>query len=289
MRAKAWLHWLAIGGLLFGARQLARASDTTSGTPVVVQVSKEATAAQRERAVDEALLIAVAERAGVAVSDPVVRDRLIRNMRFADEQGDALQRALSLGMHRSDPIARRRMLQAGRRLLLVAQQIPVPTPLELERHLAEHQERFASPPRLHFRQIFLSAQRRGDALAVDAEALGRLLSEHPKRDPAALSDASLLPTEMVLADERRIDGRFGRGFTAQLSELEPGRWSRPVRSSFGVHFVWLVERLPGGVPPLSVIVDRVVADWRRSNRPKRLAGALAAIKAHHPVVVEELP
>jgi hypothetical protein len=229
---RALLHWLLIGAVLFAGK---RALQPPMATSLVVSVAADATATERSRAVDEALLIAVAEQVGVPLADPLVRDRLTRNMRFAGESGsDAalLQRAVDMGMHRRDAVARRRLIETGRRLL-------APNPVsasdeQLRRFVAEHPSRFRTTPSLRFEQLFLSAERRGETLEGDAARLkGRLDS--------AESDPSLLPATMS-GKAARIDATFGPGFTAQLEGAAVGRWHGPVRSSFGLHYVRLLSR-----------------------------------------------
>ena len=59
--------------------------------------------------------------------------------------------------------------------------------------------------------------------------------------------------------------------------MEKGRWLGPIPSSFGQHFVYISERLPGGVPPLDAVREAVLREWsnaRRLEAEQKLYGSL---------------
>ena len=73
-------------------------------------------------AVEERVLFREGLRLGIDRTDAVVRERLVRNLRFAGagpERSDAelWAEARALGMHRSDLVVRRRLVQRVRRAL----------------------------------------------------------------------------------------------------------------------------------------------------------------------------
>src|SRR5215470_15490365 len=117
--------------------------------------------------------------------------------------------------------------------------------------LVEHPESFRVEPRLGFRQVYLSRDRRGERLAADARSLlARLRAGDGNGDPAALGDPLPLPAG-------EIARLFGEGFAARLVELEPGRWEGPVESAYGLHLVLVKERVPGRMPALEEVRDAV--------------------------------
>ena len=47
----------------------------------------------------------------------------------------------------------------------------------------------------------------------------------------------------------RLLARFGESFANAVFALQPGGWSAPIASSYGMHLVWVMEKLPERVPP----------------------------------------
>ena len=79
---------------------------------------------------------------------------------------------------------------------------------------------------------------------------------------SSLGVRTLLPPGLGLSPPEAVDGVFGTGFFDRLAELPVGVWTGPVQSSYGVHLVQIVERVPARTPPLEEIRDAVLKDWR---------------------------
>ena len=85
-------------------------------------------------------------------------------------------------------------------------------------------------------------------------------------EPAALSDPISLPHELQLQSESEVARLFGREFASRLAEIEPGNWTGPVRTGFGLHLVRVLERLPGRMPELDEVREKVEREWRFMER-----------------------
>jgi len=300
MMARSLLQFLLIGAVLFGARYaIGHRSNAPPPPRVVVSVSREATAVEVARAVDEALLFDLAMRSGWVGSDPLVRDRLARNLRFADDarEGDGaspeaklVQRALDLGMHRTDAVVRQRLIGRARAALAAAP-AAMPNDAELGEHARANSARFARPSAASFTHIFLSAERRGSSLGADAGAMAERLADAPPAPGQAphLSDPLLLPSNLRSTDMRRIDASFGPGFAQHVMAAPLRRWTGPVRSSYGLHFLWVAERGKDRLPPLAEIRQRVASDLKRERHRARLREALDRLRASYDIRIERLP
>jgi hypothetical protein len=214
-----------------------------------------------------------------------VRRRLVRNMRFvhgdSDRSDEALfEEALELGMDRSDPVVRRRLAQRiGLGIEGVARRA-VPGDEELEAYLARHADRFALPATIELSHVFLSRDRRRDAVQADARALlERLVSESIGPEAATpLGDPILLEAHQPPRSEAELARSFGAAFAREVAAAAPGSWFGPVRSSYGVHLVWVHERRPARIPDLaavrsavleSLLADRAAAAVREAVRALR--------------------
>jgi len=138
--------------------------------------------------------------------------------------------AVKLGLDRDDEVIRRRMRMKMEFWSENAAQAREPTEAELSAYLAAHPERFRSPERVSFDQVFLRSERQREAAAL-LEALRR------GRDPASAGDPLLLPASLDDAALDDVGLLFGEDFPAGLQKLGPGDWEGPVSSTYGLHLV----------------------------------------------------
>ena len=59
--------------------------------------------------------------------------------------------------------------------------------------------------------------------------------------------------------------------------MKPGDWQGPVKSSFGLHLVRITQVVPGRVPPLAAVRQRVENDWRDATLSERQDRAYQAL------------
>jgi hypothetical protein len=288
MRARRLVHFLTIGAVLFAARR-ALSDDELATAPLRVEVGADSSPGEVRTAVDEAMLVDVALRAGWARTDPVIRDRLIRNMRFAGANGDddaLLDRALRIGMARRDPVARQRLIDNARSHL-TQRTTPEPTTKQLEAYRRDHSERFTRPGKLRVHQVFVSAQRHGPDLQARAAEIGRRLEQEglsPSR-AAALSDPILLGTDLGWVDARRLEGSLGGDVAEALTRAPTQQWTGPIRSAFGLHFFWTEARRSASLPPLRAIAAEVRQAWRKDAETHALRAALDRLRGTYDVEV----
>jgi hypothetical protein len=298
------VSFIAIGLALFVAdRALLRAGQDAS--PVVVtrervdelratiraQTGREpgdAELAARIRAeVDDELLIREARSRGFDRDDPVIFRRLVQNMRFAgaaDDRSDAslFEEAVDLGMHLSDPVVRRRLVQ---RMRLMAETLGAeaePGDEEIRRRYERDWEEYVRPERVRITHLYFAGDREEEATRL----LDRLVTEGALPGaPDAVGDAFLLSADQPLQTRRALGDRFGADFADGVFALPQGIWSGPLRSSYGLHLVWVHERVAAVPLPLEAVRDRVRYGLLAERRAESLERLLAALRARTDVVV----
>jgi hypothetical protein len=175
--------------------------------------------------------------------------------------------ALALGLDKDDLIIRRRLRQ---KMEFIANDVAAPaepSEAELADYLAKHSDRFRVEPRFTFRQVYLNAERRGDALKKDAERLlAELNQTNANADFKKLGDATLLSPELAEVRATEVVNQFGEEFTRQLTQLPKGRWDGPVTSGYGVHLVFVEERQESRMPELAEVREQVVREWADARR-----------------------
>ena len=129
--------------------------------------------------------------------------------------------ALALGLDRDDTVIRR---QLRLKMQFISEDVATqtePTEAELRAFLAEHADRFRSPSRISFTQVYLSPDRRGEDAWSDAERLLVALNTG-QSDPAEAGDPFLLEQDYRDLAAPDVERLFGQAFAARVGEL-PGR------------------------------------------------------------------
>lgn len=194
--------------------------------------------------------------------------------------------ALALGLDRDDTVIRRRLRQKVEFILDdVAAQIE-PSDAELEAYLKDHPESFRTPAVYSFHQIFLNRDQRGAQVAIDA---GKLLAQlnDAGADASALGDASMLPAEFVDLQSGEIARQFGDAFAASLAGIEPGRWTGPIESGFGVHLVRVDARTDAALPELADVRALVRREWENARRLELNDLAYEQLLKRYSVTIED--
>ena len=109
--------------------------------------------------------------------------------------------ALALGLDKGDTIVKRRLAQKMEFLAEDLSALREPTGSELKSWFQNNAERFALPPRISFRHLYFSPDRRGPRARTDFEqALGEIKNE-PAGAPAAasLAESSYSRTPTAIA------------------------------------------------------------------------------------------
>ncbi len=308
LRARA-LHFLLLGAAVVAVER--RAPDVVPRPAVTIDAAD--VALLREQWIDahgtapgrdaERTLVATAAEdeilhrdalaLGIDRTDAAARRRLARLSEFLGEEAldgdDALARsARSLGLARGDLVVRRHLVEMMR---LAASQVgpeDLPTDAELAAWLAGHPERFAQPARVRLRHVYLSRERRGPTLDADAARVrGRLVREAIDPDvAAALGDAFIHGAAVGPASAADLDRLFGADVARAVADAPSATWLGPLRSSYGVHFVWIDERLPTIVPSLDRVRAQVLHALLAERRATRQTARLAALRARWDVRVE---
>lgn len=199
----------------------------------------------------------------------------------------ATREARSMGLEREDTVIRRRLRQKLEFLVEDAAEAVPPTDAELQAWLDAHPEDYRRDPEVAFRQVFLSTDRRGDSLRDDAQRLLRELEPlGPNTDIQGLGDSIMLPAEVELAPLTTVARMFGNEFAGRLGEIEPGRWTGPVPSGYGVHLVFVSERVAGRAPELDDVRDAVARDLLTSRRKEQLERMYERLLEQYDVVIE---
>lgn len=282
-------RFFVLGALLFGGVRLAGV-ELAPARDLVVHVPEGATPREVDAAVDEAILLDLAVRAGFAHDDPVVRGRILTALAAArDEATDpeaTVRRGIALGLPAQDPVARARLVSLATRALAASSKAR-PDADDIARELGDHEPSYARPSRVRFEQLFLAAQARGPALEADARAAEGWLRDHPDPSDAELAargDPWPWTSPRATESVARLEALLGPDTGAAIAEAPAGAWSGPIRSSFGVHFVRVLERRDAAASP-SDAVPRAAIAAAREVRTASVRRALARLRSKYHLIL----
>lgn len=141
---------------------------------------------------------------------------------------------LALGLDRNDEIIKRRVSQKMDFLAADVAALQEPEKAELVAWYSTHSDRFAVSPRMTFRQLYFSPDKRGSNAHSDADAALKAIAGKTD-DSAEVGDPSALRRTYSNATPELMLKEFGPGFATELFKLKPGVWSGPIQSGYGWH------------------------------------------------------
>ena len=306
------VHFAVLGSVLFLLKGALGPETLAEGlaprTPIVISAERidtlrdelqrggtepepEGLRARIRQDVDEEILYREARRLSLDAGYPSVRRSLVQKMLALNDRPGRSEEALvrearQLGL--DDDTVIRRLLIEKMRILLREARDPEPVSDDaLLEVLIRHRDRFEQPAQLALTQVFLAGEA-GAELAVRAEGMRRKLAG---RAPSAFDlgnrgDPFPLGQELRGQSRTRIQARFGEAFAEAVFALEPGYWSQPIESPYGLHLVWVADKLPDRLPPLDQVRSAIALTLAKERAAGRLAQAMGRLRSLYPVHIE---
>ena len=199
--------------------------------------------------------------------------------------------ALAIGLDKDDEIVKRRMAQKMQFLSEDVAAAREPTTAELKSWFEKNSAKFAQPPRLSFRHLYFSTDRRGARARDDAEqALAKLAGQ-----PVDAKIAGPLADPFMFQDFYRdrapefLGKEFGPQFVRAIATLPPASWQGPVESGFGWHLVFVDTVIPGRAPAFEEIEPDVRTAWLGEQKVLAWQKAYKDMRAKYTVLLPVPP
>lgn len=244
------IHFLLIGALLFGLYGLAPSAGPATAASKQIRLSQG----------EIAQLTLLFQSQWRRPPTPQELERLVENK---VQQEILYREALAMGLDKDDEIVKRRMAQ---KMQFLAEDVAAalePTTAELKTWFEQNSDRFAQPPRLSFRHLYFSTDRRGERARDDAQQALAKLAGQPVDTPVAgaLADPFMFQDSYRDRAPDYLAKEFGPRFALAVSKLAPGSWQGPVESGFGWHLIFVDTVIPGRVPAFEEIEADVRTAW----------------------------
>jgi len=191
--------------------------------------------------------------------------------------------AIELGLDKDDSLIRRRLRQKLEFVLEDVSALVEPTDEQLTLFMQQNEESFRLKPKISFRHVYLSFDKRNDVGSDAVKLLARLKAGE---DPDELGDTIMLASEFQLTAQPQIARGFGDEFAKTLLTLPQGNWTGPVLSGFGAHLVFISERTDGRMPALDEVRKAVKRDWTLEQRKTLKEKIYRTLLEKYHVVIE---
>lgn len=301
---RPWLHFLLLGLLLFQVQSLLFPDPKTvigpiSGARILaieerwqassgVELTPEIRARLINNELNNDLLLQRALELEIHLSDRIVQQRLLLNMRFLNlaEQGtdeELFASAIDMGLHLDDPVVKRRLVQVVERLLAVSNPPAEPMGEELAREFEHRFDELRHPPVYSFEHIFFSADRSGETDSLVTSIKNENLSLEEARPLGSPFIQGRIFSELT---PNQLIQNFGQEFVLELLEQDATErsWLGPIDSAFGTHLLWITGFQPARDAELSEVKEKLREDLTYSAKSEALSAAISELRGEYEVL-----
>ena len=272
------VHFLLLGALLFGVYAYAERGRGGVEPSTQIQLSLD----------DLAQLAVLFQSQWKRDPTPEEFGRMVETK----VQEEVLYReGLAMGLDKDDTIVKRRMAQ---KMQFIAEDVAAarePTSAELKAWFEKNADKFQAPPRVSFRHLYFSPDKRGTRAKDDAvNALAKLAGQPEDAKLAAtLADPFMFQEYYRDRAPDYLGKEFGPVFALAVVKLPPGSWQGPIESGFGWHLVFVDTLVPGRVPSFEEIEGNVKTAWLSEQKATAWEKAYKDMRAKYTVLMPAPP
>ena len=300
---RPWIHFIVLGSLLFYLQGVFFPAPKPVIGPLnesrlealqqqwFASTGRMPTDEQRARMVaaelDRDMLFQRAIALDLHLHDTVVYQRLLRNMRFlklgeGKTDLELYEMALDMRLHLGDEVVKRRLIQVMEQLLLAANPPRQPTEQDLAAEFEERKEELRRPPRYSIEHIYFNRERETEIDAVIATITEQGLNPTQARE---LSSPFLPGYQFRRQTPDQLARHFGASFVKNLQQSNPsaGNWVGPVRSTYGLHYVWVDEMEADRDATLDEVRLQLLRDLESRAKSLALRDSVDAMREHYEV------
>ena len=198
--------------------------------------------------------------------------------------------ALAMDLDDRDLVIQRRLVQ---KLTFVFEDLAEtiePTDDELKNYLRENQEKYRIPEMISFTQVYFNPGKRKDVMEEAKTVMARLKSAQSTPEEAvSLGDTIMIDSSFREKSPDEAARILGREFADELFSIDEKGWQGPIASTFGLHLVYISDRIASRMPEFENIREDVKNDFMYRRKKKVIDSAYNAVKSRYTILVEGLP
>ena len=295
---KPWLHFIVLGALLYylqgvffpepkpvvgplnQARLEALQQQWFASTGRLPTPEQEARMVAAELDMD--MLFQRGIQLELHLYDTVVYQRLLRNMRFlqlAEGKSDQAlyEEALAMRLHLGDEVVKRRLIQVMEQLMLAANPPQPVTEAALLAEFEKRREELRRPARYSIEHLYFNRERESDIDTVIAAIAEQNLSAAQARE---MSSPFLPGYRFKRQTPDQLARHFGAAFVKNLPDRgwQPGTWRGPIRSTYGLHYVWISDVEVDRDATLEEVRGQLLRDLESREKAAALQDSITAMR-----------
>lgn len=303
---KPWLHFIVLGVIFYQLQAalfpevktvIGPLSEARTGAlkeQWLTSTGRQPSPAQMARFVgvelDRDMLIQRALDLDFHLHDSIVYQRLILNMKFiqlVEGKSDAelFNQAIEMRMHLDDEVVKLRLIQLMEQRLLAKATPTKPGSEEIEAAFIKRKEELRRPPLYSIEHVFFASERKQEVAAV-VDAITR--QELGLQAARKLGSPFLQGHRFLRQTPDQLARNFGKNFVIGLQETlkkseitansGDGGWLGPIRSAYGLHYVWLSQFEPARDAELHEVERQLLVDLDYAANKQALRCAIAALR-----------
>ena len=171
-----------------------------------------------------------------------------------------VKEAISLGLDKDDHIINRRLMQKVEFISSDLANVVQPSEKELQKYLNDNHQKFVNDTRISFKQLYFTSLKEAEQTLV-------LLTKNQLNEEA-IKNTFMLSKNQENLSKQEVTRRFGKIFSNSLFGLEKLKWSKPLKSGYGYHLVFVKEVKNAPIPSLDTVYARVKDDYLNTQQEK---------------------
>ena len=196
----------------------------------------------------------------------------------------AFEHGIKMGLVENDSIIKRRIQQKIEFMLNDSIASLEPSRKDLEAYLTSHKERYTIAPIYSFKHIYINPQKHDDIDTFIEELQNQDLNKNYKN----LGDSIILEGRYTHISTAQIARLFGSKFANSLDTISLNRWQGTIESGYGMHLVFIENKIPKHLAKLEEVEAQLRRDFRVDAQKKALNAFYDELKKEYIVNVEEM-
>jgi len=133
----------------------------------------------------------------------------------------------------------------------------------LHHYFQEHKEKFIkrTSKRISFTQVYLNPKKHKNIEKIAQSILKKLHNKTIDTNITNLGDKFYTGNQFKNVDTKTLSKSFSRSFIRELFKLPVQQWSKPIKSGFGIHIIYVEEKREKKEVTFNDVKEQVKDEW----------------------------
>jgi peptidylprolyl isomerase len=169
-----------------------------------------------------------------------------------------------------------------------------PSDAQIQAFYEANRDRLMAPRQYHLEQIFVAAPSGGDKKAEDAAlAKAEELARKGRTKGANFAEIAKAASDTATGEPAgdvgwAAEAQIVPEIRSQVTGMNPGEISDPIRTGTGWHIIRMVETRPAGPRPLPEVKDQLITALRQAKLQETEQAYISALLEKTPAMINEL-